>query len=45
MFYQFYAQIATYFDQEKFCTAPLLYVDVETFENWRENGVKTSKMT
>ena len=40
-FYQFYAKITTFFDQEKFCTAPLLYVDVEMFgRNWRENDVK-----
>ena len=46
LFYQFYAKIATIFIQEKFGTAPLLYVDVKTFnENWRENDVKTSKMT
>ena len=31
LFYQFYAKITTFFDQEKFGTAPLLYVDVETF--------------
>ena len=44
--YQFYAKIATFFDQEKFGTAPLLYVDVETFGgNWLETDVKTSKMT
>ena len=30
LFYQFYAKITTFFDQEKFGTAPLLYVDVET---------------
>ena len=30
-FYQFYAKITTFFDQEKFGTAPLLYIDVETF--------------
>ena len=46
LFYQFYAEITTFFDQEKFSTAPLLYVDVETFGgNWREDDVKTSKMT
>ena len=45
-FYQFYATISTFFDQEKFGTAPLLYVDVEPFGGiWRENDVKTSKMT
>ena len=31
LFYQFYAQIATFLDQEKRGTAPLLYVDIETF--------------
>ena len=31
LFYQFYAIITTYFDQEKFGTAPLFYADVETF--------------
>ena len=31
LFYQFYAKITTFFDQEKFGTAPILYVDVETF--------------
>ena len=31
LFYQFYAKITTFFDQEKLGTAPLLYVDVETF--------------
>ena len=46
LFYQFYANIATFFDLEKFGTAPLLDVDVETFGgNWRENDVKMSKMT
>ena len=45
LFYQFYVKITTFFDQEKFIsTAPLLYVDVETFGgNWCENDVKTSK--
>ena len=44
MFCQFYAKITTFFDQEKFGMAPILYVDVETFGgNWRENDVKTSK--
>ena len=44
LFYQFYAKITTFFDPEKFGTAPLLYVDVETFGgNWRENDIKTSK--
>ena len=43
-FYLFYAKIPTFFDQEKFGMAPLLYVDVETFGgNWRENDVNTSK--
>ena len=46
LFYQFYAIIATFFDQEKFGTAPLLYIDAQTLGgNWCENGVKTSKMT
>ena len=31
LFYQFYAKITTFFDQEKFGTAHLLYVDIETF--------------
>ena len=31
LFYQFYTKITTFFDQERFGTAPLLYVDVETF--------------
>ena len=31
LFYQFYAKITTFFDQGKFGTTPLLYVDVETF--------------
>ena len=44
LFYQFYAKITTFFDQENFGTAPLLYVDVEAFGgNWRENDIKTSK--
>ena len=39
--YQFYAKITTFFDQEKFSTAPFLYVDVETFgRNRRENDIK-----
>ena len=48
LFYHIYAKIylTTFFDQEKFSTAPLLYNDAETFgENWRENEIKTSKMT
>ena len=46
LFYQFYAKITTFLDQEKFDMAPLLYNDVETFgRNWLENDVKTSKMT
>ena len=46
LFYQFCAKITTFFDQEKFGTAPLLYVDVEMFgRKLRENDVKTSKMT
>ena len=44
LFYQFYAKITTFFYQEPFDTAPLLYVDVETTGgNWHENDVKTSK--
>ena len=31
LFYQVYAKITTFFDQKKFGTAPLLYVDLETF--------------
>ena len=31
LFYQFYGKITTFFDQKKFGTAPLLYVDVERF--------------
>ena len=46
LFYQFYAKITTCFDQEKFGTTPLLYVDVEMFGgNWRENDVNASKIT
>ena len=30
-FINFYAKITTYFDQEKFGTVPLLYVDIERF--------------
>ena len=46
LFYQSYAKITTFFYQEKFGTAPLLYVDVETFGgNCRENDVKTSNIT
>ena len=48
LFYQFYAKITTFFDQERFGMAPLLYVDVETFgetdmkitsrhQKWRQN--------
>ena len=45
LFYQFYAKITTFFDQERFGTAALLYVDVETFwrkktstcQKWRQN--------
>ena len=44
LFYQFYTKITTFFNQEKFDMAPLLYIDVKTFGgNWRENGMKTSK--
>ena len=46
LFYQFYAIITTFVDQKKFGMAPLLYVDIKKFGgNWRENNVKTSKMT
>ena len=46
LFYQLYAKITKFFDQGKSGTAPLLYVDVDTFgRNWRENDVKTVKMT
>ena len=49
LFYQFCAQIATFFDQEKFGTAPILSVDVETFGgNWRQyvkNDVKIVILT
>ena len=46
LLYQFYAKITTFFDQEKFGTALHLYVDVEPFGgNWRESGVKSSKIT
>ena len=31
LFYQVYAKITRFFDQEKFGTVPLLYVVVETF--------------
>ena len=41
LLYLFYATITTFFDQEKFGTAPILYVDFERFGgNWRENDVK-----
>ena len=44
--FPFYAIITTFFDQEVFGLAPLLYVDAERFGgNWDENYVKTSKMT
>ena len=33
LLYQFYAKITTFFDQEMFGSAPLLYVDVETFDD------------
>ena len=39
LLYQVYAKITTFFDQEKFGTAPLLYTDIETFGG-RENDVK-----
>ena len=45
-FYQFCAKI-NFFNQKKFGTVPLLYVDVETFgRKWRQdvkNDIKTSK--
>ena len=45
MCYQFYAKINAFFNQEKYGTAPLLYVDVEMFGgNGCENHVKTSKI-
>ena len=31
LLYQAYAKVTTFFDQEKFGTAPLLYTDIETF--------------
>ena len=31
LFYQVYAKITRFFDQEKFSTVPFLYIDVETF--------------
>ena len=41
LFCQFYATITTFFDQKKFVSAPLLYVDVETLGgNKRKNDVK-----
>ena len=44
LFHQYCATITTFFDQEKFGTAPLLYVEVETFgRKLHENDVKTSK--
>ena len=46
LFYQFYARITTFFDQEQFDTAPVLYVDAKTFgRNWHENDVRMSKVT
>ena len=43
--FQFWTKITTFFDQEKFGTAPLLYVAVEMFgRKLRENDVKTSKI-
>ena len=42
LFYHFYTKITTFFNQEKFGTAPLLYVDIKTFgRNWGKNDVKT----
>ena len=50
LFYQFYAKIITFFDQEKFSTALLLYDDVERLAesdekrtSRRNNDVNTSK--
>ena len=46
LFYQFYAKITTFFDQEMFGSAPLLYVDVETdvkMTSRRQTYVKTSE--
>ena len=44
LFYQYYLKIATSFDQEKFGTAPHVYVVVEKFGgNWLKNDVKMSK--
>ena len=37
LLYKFYAKITIFFDQEKFGTAPLVYVDVERLA---ENDVK-----
>ena len=53
LFYQYYAKITTFSDQEKFSTAPFLYIDVETFRReltWKwhqnmKNDVKTSKLS
>ena len=41
LFYQFYAKVTIFFDEEKFGTAPLLYVDDKRLA---ENDIKTSKM-
>ena len=48
LFYQFYTKITTFFDQAKFGTAPLLYVDIDMWRKlmwkWRQhvkNDVKT----
>ena len=50
LFYQFYAKLTTFFDQELFGLAPLLYVDVEMLAETDvkmtsrcQNDVKTSK--
>ena len=40
LFYKFYDKITTFFDQEMFGLAPLLYADIERFG---ENDFKTSK--
>ena len=46
LFYRVYAKITTFFNQEKFGTATLLYVDVEMFgRNGCENDVKIVILT
>ena len=45
LFYKFYAKTTTFFVQEKFGMAPLLYIEVKAFGgNWRENDVKMSNI-